>query len=858
MVVTIARLFTVIASMALLSCAPLGSGYVLSGTVTEGGAPVSGVTVSLEGSGATPATTGTDGTYELFPAPYGSWQVVARKAGMVFVPRHGDPAREGSTVFLGSSHGTVLDFLAADAGSVTIPMLQGRGFESPLEGQEVRNVVGVVTRVTRKTPHAIYETVLTDGSTTPQWVGDDGFFMEAFGSGKDGDPLTSDGVFVYAHNDAYVDSKWLDSVPSDLAPGDVVSVSGIVRENRPKDRFNNSEGYLTFTRIERPTVFRVTEAGVPVTRTTSFPAGVLLTYDDTPTLPAGVTEYRVLPWQTAGLMALRDAELVMESVEGMVVRVNDPLVSSCTYYNVTGILADSGRKDGVDNANLNAAWKAIVLQDPDVAGMDFNPELLFCDYQSPDWATFDPIPQVGDRLVDSDNATVLRGVMEYTFDALYVIKPLQFTVEPTNGATVIPSQGWNFTAAITTPNMKDLSTANRTTIRNWRIGSSADARFRAPSTWGPTPEAGYIKVASFNIENFEGQGKPYAKDVDIADVIVGNLRCPDVVVVIEMGDDVGSTIVYENQDNSYAIPDGVVTSVLNFRAIIAAIKSASGLDYDFRCIDPEENRDGGEPGTNIRVGFLFRTDTLSFVDRGLPTNHLTNTAGTADTWPVTFPSPLASALATTATAIVRDPVDGSPALSQSPGRIIGSAFSGSTRKPLVGEFVHNTTNKKFFVVAAHLGSKTGDTPLYGEQQPPVFGSDSRRADQGRAIASFVQTLLAADPGAKVVVGGDMNDFPWADSMDALTGISSGDQVLFSPSERYMPANERWTYAFRGNLQQIDHIFASSGLMLGGDAAALLDWTRAVFIAHIDAPFSKNNHIQTSDHDAIIARFKIGD
>ena len=47
-----------------------------------------------------------------------------------------------------------------------------------------------------------------------------------------------------------------------------------------------------------------------------------------------------------------------------------------------------------------------------------------------------------------------------------------------------------------------------------------------------------------------------------------------------------------------------------------------GNRYQFRQINPVDDQDGGEPGGNIRVGFLFRTDRgLSFVDRpgGTPT-----------------------------------------------------------------------------------------------------------------------------------------------------------------------------------------------------------------------------------------------
>jgi len=41
-----------------------------------------------------------------------------------------------------------------------------------------------------------------------------------------------------------------------------------------------------------------------------------------------------------------------------------------------------------------------------------------------------------------------------------------------------------------------------------------------------------------------------------------------------------------------------------------------GPASDFRQINPVDDQDGGEPGGNIRVGFLFRTDRgVEFIDR---------------------------------------------------------------------------------------------------------------------------------------------------------------------------------------------------------------------------------------------------
>jgi hypothetical protein len=40
-----------------------------------------------------------------------------------------------------------------------------------------------------------------------------------------------------------------------------------------------------------------------------------------------------------------------------------------------------------------------------------------------------------------------------------------------------------------------------------------------------------------------------------------------------------------------------------------------GPVYRFRQINPVDDQDGGEPGGNIRVGLLFNSARVSFIDR---------------------------------------------------------------------------------------------------------------------------------------------------------------------------------------------------------------------------------------------------
>ena len=190
---------------------------------------------------------------------------------------------------------------------------------------------------------------------------------------------------------------------------------------------------------------------------------------------------------------------------------------------------------------------------------------------------------------------------------------------------------------------------------------------------------------------------------------MGNLRSPDLVSLEEVQDDNGPA------------NDATTDATLTYRALIAAIRLAGGPEYDFRQIDPVDDQDGGEPGGNIRVGFLFRTDRgLSFVDRpgGTPTTS-TEVLGAGN----------------------------GARLSASPGRIdpTNPAFNNS-RKPLAGEF--RFRGRTVFAIANHFNSKGGDDPLFGRFQPPQRQLGGAAPPAGGDRQRFVGDILAADKQAE--------------------------------------------------------------------------------------------------------------
>lgn len=315
------------------------------------------------------------------------------------------------------------------------------------------------------------------------------------------------------------------------------------------------------------------------------------------------------------------------------------------------------------------------------------------------------------------------------------------------------------------------------------------------------PIAGQISVATFNVENLDiGDGT--AKFNTLASLIVTNLRAPDLIAVEEI------------QDNNGPTNDAVVDATTTYNTLISAIQTAGGPTYQYRQINPVDDQDGGEPGGNIRQGFLFRTDRgLSFIDRAPP-------GGTN--------------LSTTGTSVVS--VGGVPQLAFSPGRIspTDAAFSAS-RKPLVGEFSFNGV--KFFAIANHFNSKGGDQPLFGHFQQPTRSSETQRGQQATIVRNFVSSILAIDPSAKVIVLGDLNDFEFSPTVTTLKG--GGLNALIET----LPKNERYSYVYEGNSQAIDHILASSGL---STKLAYYD------VVHVNSEFAS----PISDHEPQVAHFTL--
>ncbi|MYL62314.1 hypothetical protein GLW07_02975 [Bacillus hwajinpoensis] len=305
---------------------------------------------------------------------------------------------------------------------------------------------------------------------------------------------------------------------------------------------------------------------------------------------------------------------------------------------------------------------------------------------------------------------------------------------------------------------------------------------------------GDLTIASYNIENYyPGVGEE--KTGKIAESIVKNMKTPDIVGLIEV------------QDNNGPTDDGTTKANESYEAIIQAIEEAGGPTYKFADIAPADKTDGGQPGGNIRVGFIYNPDRVTFPEKK-------------------------SGDATTSVGVDEN------GLTLNPGRIdpTNEAFDDS-RKALAAEFEFN--GEKVVVVANHFNSKGGDGALFGAEHPVVLGSEVQRIKQASIVNNFVNEVVTNMDGGNVVVLGDLNDFEFSKPIETLEG-----DVLTNMINK-LPTEQRYTYNYQGNAQVLDHILVSNNLA----KRTMID------SININSDFSEADG-RASDHDPVLAKIQM--
>lgn len=567
-----------------------------------------------------------------------------------------------------------------------ISQIQGAQHRSPLDGQQVEQVYGVVTA-----------------------LASNGFYLQD--PNPDEDVATSEGIFIsYA-------------VFGKVKIGDGVLIEqGRVREFNPKGIGENS---LTITQIQASKL-------TILSRGNALPPAIIIGNEGRQ-IPNKVIEN-----DANGFMS-RDNDFdpdedgidFFESIESMRAQVNDAVaVSTISGYKEVAVVPDGGK-----NATGLSSTGALVIS-PE----DFNPERIMID------DAFILMPDVtqGSRFTNP-----IIGIITYDY----------------TNYRLSPTQKLSFTAA---PILQD--------ALNYQVGDSE------------------LSLATYNVENLDALDHP-DRLTSLAEHIVDNLGAPDILGLQEV------------QDNDGVSDSGNTAANETLRLIINAIQKAGGPVYRYMNVNPQNNRDGGQIGGNIRPVILYRTDRVS-----LPYFK----QGDAET------------------AVKVTNRNGNPILNQNPGRIQpGSSAFQESRKPIVGHFTFR--DQDVFVIVNHLNSKGGDDPLYGDVQPPKLISETQRNQQAETVNRFVSELLAINPEANVVVMGDLNDFYWSNPLKKLEG-NQLTNLIYSLDEA-----ERYTYNFEGNSQTLDHILLSQ---------SLVDKSTHFQVIHLNTAVLPDDRV--SDHDPLVA------
>ncbi|MES2339820.1 MAG: Calx-beta domain-containing protein [Pseudomonadota bacterium] len=621
-----------------------------------------------------------------------------------------------------------------------------------------------------------------------------GFYITEEAADWDANNFTSEGIFVMTRTDSSIGT--LVSSIAGLAVGTVVTVTANIMEYRPF----NTNGPLTV--LVNPTV-QLGQTNQPLP---------ILTLDASHKIPnsllTGVAPVYNDSVDDAGdsFDATNYAMSFFETIEGMLVTVPDVRVAdgfTVAQGGGTNFKVYSGVSANPEQINSRGGYT--IAGDPPLS--------------PPDTAsTTDNTVAGGKGVTDGD---INPDILELDFSDFALTLPGYLS----GGALSMGDKlgdvtgvvEWNFT------DMKLFPTAISQ-------GSFVDTTLTKEVTTIVTdPRA--LTFATFNVENLGGNATQARFDA-VAQAIKVNLGSPAILSIEEIQDNNGAAA---GDGTSSTGSDATTT----WTKLVAALNLATGKIYQWVDQAPVYNAEGGEQSGNIRVGFLYDTGRVQ----------LGNLAADA---PIEERRKFVDRLGDN----VRDAGD-LIAYSDNMVSGINTADYTTTRLSLLGQFTFN--GNTVFALANHLPSKGGsgtfwDAGLIDPQNGTPTNSDwDQRSKIGEDIYTLLNYIQGQNPNARVLSGGDYNDFYFYRPLETATGYVFADGTARNDGAKLinlalaLPEAERYTYTFDGRSQAIDHILADAATA----AVARTD------VVHINSGFlATGPNARISDHDPVLTSINL--
>ncbi len=179
------------------------------------------------------------------------------------------------------------------------------------------------------------------------------------------------------------------------------------------------------------------------------------------------------------------------------------------------------------------------------------------------------------------------------------------------------------------------------------------------------------------------------------------------------------------------------------------------------------------------------------------------------------------------------------------------------REPIVGVFRFSPGGPPVTIFDLKLKSKRQDPPTFNLLQTPVRPTEMQRNMQARVVRNRVEEILAKDPNALVLVGGDFGDIQFTEPGEGTNAVA----IIQGPDgpthlESLLDLAEEgtaYTWIYHGNGQALSHMLVSP---------ALRKQLASIDPLHFNSPLPNsygadpNTAIRCSDRDPIQASFNL--